>query len=338
MENVSLEDVIRQYVHLPTMNSRGWYPCVHPICDHGNKGNRAAFLFDGDVTVFRCYNCSISTKYDPSTHKTMPNKMEKVLREFGIEQTELQQVVFSHFGKQINIIQTDSDTLQLEPKTIQLPEEFYLLSNATDTDPWAMIAKEYLECERGIDWTAYPFMLSKKSTNPHMLKWRKRLIVPIYKKNKLVFYQGRDLTEKAVKKYLNVAVDAFKVIYGFDKLFDYTNQSPLYIVEGWFDSFLLDGIAIFGNTISKEQAAWINKSKRPKVYIPDRYGSGIAAGRQALDHGWSISTPDIGSDTKCKDITDIVNKFGLIYTMQTLARNTASGFAAETQLAVYCKK
>jgi len=337
---MTLEDVVRQYIPLPHVNAKGWHNCVHPICDHGNKGSRAAFLFADNVTVFHCYNCGVKTKYDPSSHKTMPPKMIAILDDFGIPDSEWQQIVFDNLTLQTKTKSDyQPDRIKIDPMVLPTPEDFYFLADAKSNDQWAVIAKEYLKHDRGINWKDYPFMLSHKSDDVLMRKWFKRLIIPMYnRKNELVFYQGRDLTEAAVKKYQSPPATASKIIYGFDKLFDYSNTAPLYVVEGWFDAFLIDGVALLGNTISEEQAIWLDKSQRKKVYIPDRFGNGKEVALHALSLGWSIATPDIGSDESCKDMTDVINKYGKLYTMKTLAERTATGFAAQTQIELYCKK
>lgn len=335
---MSLEDVIRQHIALPHANTKGWHACVHLGCDHGNKGPRAAFLFVDDVVVFHCYNCGVKTKYDPTSQRSMPIKMQTMMTDFGIPDIDWQQIVFNNMALQPRTPNNTPTALKIEPMVLPTPADFYFLENATPSDPWATIAKEYLEVDRGIRWQDYPFMISTKSDDMLMRKWYKRLIIPMYnRKNELIFYQGRDLTDTAQKKYQSPSVSKSNILYGYDKLFDFNNASPLYILEGWFDAFLLDGVALLGNTISEEQAVWLNKCKREKVYIPDRYGNGKEVAKHALSLGWSIATPDIGSDASCKDMTDVVNKYGKLYTMKSLAERTTSGFAAQTQLELYCK-
>ena len=336
--NKTLEDIIRQHVHLPHMNAKGWYPCVHLICDHGNKGERAAFLFDKDVSVFHCYNCGVKTKYDPIAHKSMPHKMQKILEDFGIDESYWQQIVFDNLALQPgNVTTIRKKVKSIDPMIIPTPEEFYFLKDALVNDAWANVAKTYLKEERGIEWAQYPFMMARKSDNMMMRKWLKRLIIPMYKNSNLVFYQGRDISGSALKKYQSPSTDAAKVLYGFDNLHNYKVNEPLYVVEGWFDAFLLDGCALLGNSISEEQEIHLNRCPRQKIFIPDRFGDGKEVAKHALSLGWSIATPDIGSDPTCKDITDIINKYGKLYTMKTLADRTATGFAAEIQLELYCK-
>lgn len=340
MEDKSLESVIRQYIHLPALpTSGGWYPVLCKVCnDHGRKGPRGGFKFDGETVAYHCFNCGpeMNTVYDPNKEARLPKKMKIVMHDYGIPDEAWQQVTFSNLGKQGKL--TKDDELQpaknIEPIELPLPDIFYPLADATKDDKWAEIARWYLTEERGVDPDSYPFMLVKPTKDPKLKKWYGRLIIPIYKDNKLIFYYGRDLIGNKTKKYESPPTPKDRVMYGFDQLFEHTD-APIYIVEGWFDAYAIDGVAIFGNEITDAQTAWLNKSRRKKVYIPDRLGDGKRAAEDALEQGWSISTPDIGQS--CKDMSDAVHKYGKMYVMKTIAENTAAGFAAQTKLGVYCE-
>lgn len=337
MDSVTLEQVIRRYISLPSMPSGGgWYPILCKVCnDHGRKGPRGGFKFDGDTVAYHCFNCGHSTVYDPETHRSMPQKMQQVLRDFGVPDEEWQQVLFASLANKDAGLAAEAKKkiIAMEPEELEMPDTFYLLKDAPEDDKWAQIARYYLEEDRGIDPDSYPFMLASKSEDPRMNKWLGRVIIPIYKQEKLIFYQGRDLTDSKLKKYESPATSRDKVLYGFDKLFE-NSELPLYIVEGWFDAFMIDGVALLGNEISKPQIEWLNRSRRKKVYIPDRFGDGKRGANVALANGWHISTPEIGS---CKDMSDAVLKYGKLYVMKSIVDNTAIGFDAETKLGVYCK-
>jgi hypothetical protein len=341
MESADLEQIIRQHVHLPPVpTGTGWYPVLCKVCnDRGHKGKRGGFRFDiGGNVGYHCFNCNHAAVYDPAIHTNMPRKMVKVLRAFSIPDEEWQQVLFAALEHRDvhgvpSLPSNTNQRVSIEPPEIPLPENFYPLRAATSTDKWATIASAYLE-DRGVDPTGYPFMLAHKANEEKMKKWLGRVIIPIYKKDKLIFYIGRDLTGTKLKKYESPPVSRDKVICGFDRLFE-TPDLPLYIVEGWFDAYAIGGVAIIGNELSDAQIQWLNRSPRKKVYIPDRLGNGNIAAEQALRQGWYISTPDIGSD--CKDMSDAVRTYGKLFVMKTIADNTATGFEAEVNLGVYCK-
>ena len=340
MESKTLEEVIRQYIPMqPFPASTGWHPVLCKVChDHGRKGMRGGFKFDGETVAYHCFNCgpAMNTIYDPVESKGMPRKMRQVLTDFGVPEDEWQQVLltnlaFQQAGTKGEVIkQLES----IEPKELEMPDNFYFLKDATTDDKWAEVARWYLN-DRGVDPDSYPFLIVTPTKDKFRKKWNGRLIIPAYKDSKLIFYQGRDLTNSKLKKYESPSTPKDKVLYGFDKIFDHT-ETPLYVVEGFFDAEAIDGIAIVGNEMSEAQIQWLNRSKRTKVYVPDKTGDGQRSAKKALEQGWSVSTPDIGSN--CKDMSDAVNKYGKMYVMKTLTENTVTGFIAHTNLGVYCEQ
>lgn len=343
MSNPTLENVIRKYAPISGVpNSRGWWSTLCQVChDHGKKGLRAAFKFEGEAVGYNCFNCGHTAVYDPDNpyidkhgkkHYTFSENMEKTLLAFGIPESESNQIILNNLNRYAPGTKIKKVVQIEEPKPLSIPTFFYLLSEADPEDKWAEIARYYIE-DRGFDPSTYPYMLAKKTTQPHLDKWLKRVIIPIFKDDDLIYYQGRDLSGKAMKKYESPAADRGRVIYGYDELHKRTD-TPLFIVEGWFDAYSIGGIAIIGNSLMQEQISIINTSNRLKVYIPDRFGDGQRGANQALKLGWSVCTPDIGS---CKDMNDAVLKYGKMYVMKTLMDNISKGFEAETKLQMYCR-
>lgn len=333
--NETLESIITRYVHMSSPNVKGWRSCVHTSCDHGKKGPRAAFVFSNDGSVaFHCFNCGVKTGYSPSEHQTMPRKMAQVLTDFNIPHEDWQAVVFNNMSADTPSSSKQTQHQSIEPKILEIPNQFYYLNQSQDDDKWAIIAKHFLQT-RGIDSRNYPFLLCKKTNNKYFKKWMGRVIIPIFKNKKPIFYIGRDLTGKQAKKYESPATDRTGVFYGFDFLFE-NCDAPLYVVEGWFDAYPIGGVAILGNELSPSVIQWLNKSPRQKVYVPDKKGNGMLGAYAALQHGWSVSIPDIGSN--CKDINDAVVKYGKMYVIKSLIDNTCSGFDAQVKIELLLEK
>lgn len=342
MDSKTLEQVIRQYIPLPIRPSgRGWYPVLCRVCnDHGKKGPRGGFKFEDGTVAYHCFNCGpeMNTVYTPDLQgregqPIFPPKMAQVLEAFGVPEDEWKAVVFSSMSNRENGHKThkSSNTIKsIEPTILHLPQTFYPLKDADANDKWAIIANYYLEEERGIDPSKYPFYLSKQTNDPHLKKWYGRLIIPIYKGDNLIFYQGRDLTNKAKKKYESPPDSRDNVLFGFDQLF-INRDIPLYVAEGVFDAMMIDGVAILSNDPSKAQIEWLNRSPRKKVYIPDRFGSGRIGAEKALKAGWKISIPDTPD---CKDINEAVRKYGKLYVMKSLVENTFDGFEAQVRMGI----
>lgn len=333
---MSLEQLIRQYVRLSQPNKKGWCACVHAGCDHGNKGPRAAFIFNGEITTFNCFNCGTGITYNPEIETTLPDKMAEILTDFGIQKNEWEKVVFHHFLEHAQNGPKHTKRLEqqsMEPDLVPLPAFFYLLQDDPN-DELSQHAIAYLVEERRVDPLGYPFLLSRLTNDPESVKWYGRLIIPIFKNDELIFWQGRDLTGKAQKKYLSVNVPRENVLHGFEYLFT-DIESPLYITEGWFDAYHVNGVAVFGSKMTANQIKWLNQSPRMKVVIPDRLGDGHLLAEQAISLGWSVAIPDCGQNIK--DVNDCVNKYGLVYTLRTLKENTLSGFEAEMRVKLYCE-
>lgn len=333
MLDSTLEEVIRRYVPLQAQpNSKGWFSVLCKVCnDHGKKGMRAAFLFEAPAVGYHCFNCSHTAKYNPTENDQMPVNMKKVLHDFGIPDDEWKPVLLSAMALNINgIKKKEQKTIYtaIEPNEIELPKSFYPLGNAESVDKWTIIARDYLVETRGVDPDKYPFFVTSDTG-----RWKGRLIIPVYKDNKLIFYQGRALT-KRVKKYLSPDIPKDNIIYGFEKIFEYTD-APIYIVEGWFDAEAIDGIATFGNILTDAQVLWLNRSNRRKIVIPDREGDGRLLADKAIELNWEVSFPDIGN---CKDMSEAKMKYGRMYLMKTIVDNTKDGFAAQAQVGLYCKK
>lgn len=331
MSHQTLEQVIRQYIPLTShTNAGGWYQVLCRVCnDHGKKGKRAGFRFDGGTVGYNCFNCNHSAIYEPSS-PVMPDKMATVLNAFNVPKEAWLPIVFEN-GRAGSTETKAERILKYEPPAIEFPSYFSPLTDKGDEVD--LCAIEYLRDERGIDWTEYPFYIGRASTNPLSKKWFGRLIIPIYKDGQLIFYTGRDLTGLRSKKYLNLDVMRESVLYGYENIFKHTDD-PLYIVEGWFDAWHLQGVAVFTNRMTPQQIYWINQSRRPKVVVPDYYGRGFVLGKQALEQGWSISTPfqDFG---QCKDPNEAIMKYGKLFTMKAIAQHTSSGLAAEARLQFY---
>lgn len=334
----TLEEVIRNNINLPSRpNGRGFFSVLCKVCnDHARKGKRAGFKFEGETVGYNCFNCNHTAGYDPQKHRaSMPKPMVQVLDAFGISSAEWEQVTFDAFMADLpsgTKQKIDHEVITINPKELEFPSTFYKLTDDIN-DEWAQYAIEYLRDTRKFDWTSYPFYLSERTSHPILKKWYGRLIIPVYKDGKLIFWQGRDLTGTMIKKYLSVDEPKDNVLYGFDRLFEYTDE-PLYVMEGFFDAHMLHGVATFGNKLTAPQIKWLNRSSRPKVFIPDKFGDGHVAAFQAIAEGWSVSLPDWGSDIK--DVNDSHKKYGELFTKLAIKRGTCSGFDAEMQTRLYC--
>lgn len=332
MSDLSLEPIIRQFVNMnPVPSTKGWHTCKCAVCNDYKV--RGGFKFDGDVTVYQCFNCARVAKHDPSKYVAISEEMREVLDAFGVSEEEYKHIYMNallHRGKKQPKIETDPDT-KLVP--IEMPEEFIHLDQADDT--WAEVARAYLEIDRKIDPESYPFFIldSKKFDKRIETKWRGRLIIPYYRNNQLIWYQGRDLRPKSKNRYLNAITSSECILSNFDALNDHTDQ-PLIVTEGFFDSHVVGGVAVFRNKMTEGQIKMLSKSRRRKIYVPDKRGQGYLGANQAIKLGWDVSIPDIGS---AKDINEAYCRFGKFWILKSIIDNARSGAVAKMLVGTHCR-
>lgn len=330
MSTTNLEEIIKSHILLNKRPSgNGWYSVLCKLCnDHGRKGERAAFKFSSEEIKYNCFNCKHKATFLVSS-KTMSKKMQQVLNAFNVPEDEWKAVLFA------NLIATDGGITvhrpvapdkSLDPVIIDLPPKSRQVLSSS-TDKWSQVAVEYLET-RGISPEQYPFFLSTYGG------WKGRLIIPIYREGKLIFFQGRDMGMGYANKYKSAPTPAENILYGFDAIYSKSN-TPLFVLEGFFDAFMVDGVATLGNEFTPQQLKHLHKTNRSKIIIPDRRGDGHVLALQALKQGWSVSLPEIGD---CKDINEAVLRYGKLYVIDSILKNTMTGIVAETAIGVYCER
>lgn len=336
--SLDLENKIRQYIPLGRANSKGWIQVNCKVCnDHGKKGMRGGFNFTRGLG-YQCFNCEHKANFTEGQFNTPSDEVREVFEAFGIPDDIWNELVMS------TLVNRNSGQMEFhkkvlsenthEPKVIEIPNYFVLLSDMAEDDPMRQIAEDHLITERKIDPADYPYYMGVATADQYSEPWKNRLIIPIYNRNKkLIFYQGRDLLDLSVSKYKSCTADRDNVLYGMDQLYAHTS-APLFICEGFFDAYHVNGVAVMGKQITEGMIWHLDKSPREKIIIPDRSGDGETLALAGLKLGWKISTPDFGG---CKDVTEAIVKYGKLYTMKSLMDNIHSGFKAEINLGVYCK-
>lgn len=124
-----------------------------------------------------------------------------------------------------------------------------------------------------------------------------RIIVPIYFRNRLVSYLGRDFSGKQDLRYRNCPAGEFilankELLYGYDTL-DERAAGKLYVVEGCTDRWRLgnDSVAILTNRVSKHQLALLAGLSLNNVVLSmdsGSYAKGLDAAEQLMPYvkGW----------------------------------------------------
>jgi hypothetical protein len=334
----TIEDVIRANVTFLIQSTDGWNRlyCELPDCMDGSrtKGPRAGFVLNGDNIGFHCFNCGVGIKHEDSG-EGISTKMLNVLEAFGVPKKDILHVVNAKRVKTPNKKKDKSARPKPQFKTLQIPDHFYKLSEASEDNVIAQNAIAFIEKKKFIKADEYPFYLSTATTkNPDPKEinkaksMRNRLIIPAFRNDKMIYYIGRSLDEDNVKKYLNAPIPKTNIIYGMDNL--YKNQeSILFVTEGFFDSFHLKGVAVLENHMTKDQIELLNSSPRRKVVVPDRHGDSRKLAEQAINLGWGISVPEWGD---CIDVCESILKYGKLLTLDMIMKSIKEGPKAKLHL------
>lgn len=322
----TIEDLIREYVHIEA-ETGSWLKCFCMVCGDGThaKGPRGGWAIDGNFVVYSCFNCD--TKENFSTEREYPfsEKMREVFDAFGIPKAEYNMIAYKNkvFGNDTDVKVVEKKVETAQPFAI--PEYFCEINQCNHDNVIVQAALAELKY-RKIPENAYPFYLSTGKTKggPREEAIARslmgRLIIPMFNhKGEMIYYQARNLDKTDNrKKYLNPDVPRTAVMYGMDQL--NTNiDAPLFVTEGFFDAFHLKGVALLQNSITNSQLVMLRKSRRKKVFVPDKKADSSGVVDAFIKEGWHVSVPDIGD--KCKDIDDAIRKYGKLYTLQTVAGN-----------------
>lgn len=328
-ETETLENVIKQSGILGTRSpsASGWYTTKCRICN--DYKNRGGFLFENNAVMYHCFNCGHTAGHTASAQK-FSKGMYQVLTAFGVDIASARKTLFASFTNPAAEETDDEREHRLSiqpPPVLDLPDEFEFLSSA---NPFHADAIKYVE-DRFVDYAKYGMMISPTQNTRDI--WYGRVIIPTYNRsNQVIFYQGRSFIN-AERRWESPSAQKTNVLFGYHNLDD-QGKDYVIVCEGTFDAMCIDGAAILGSEFTPFQVRILNNVHKKKIVVPQRDKRGYAMALQALEHGYSLSFPDIG---QAKDINDAVIQYGRLYTeQQILAKATTSKYEAQLKLGLWC--
>ena len=206
-----------------------------PICGDSQKHRNKArgFLYGIKANVnFKCHNCGASMSF---------NNFLKQIDTTVHKQYILEKFKDGNTGKNFVIEEPkfEFEAPKFKPK-LNLP--------TADANP---AAKEYLERRKLNPTKFYYTDRFRQWTNTQ--KWtfddvtydEPRIIIPLVYMNTIIGFQGRSLGPNKVKYITVMLNEEAPKIYGLDTI---SKKSPVYVVEGPFDScFLSNSVALCGS-------------------------------------------------------------------------------------------
>lgn len=334
--NNTIEDIVRDNITVHGTSSHGWNTVYCEVCGDGSrtKGPRGGWLFNGDMAVYHCFNCSVDANFDHTREQPYSKNMWDVLQAFNIPMGDVKKLI-SEYQLKNNFTTKKTKKVTESVKTLEVPDYFYPLNTAKPKNKIAKEAREFLK-NINIDYNDYNFYLSNGKSKMGVRheaiskSLMNRLIIPFYKNGEMVYYQARGLKGQK-KKYINADVKRSGIIYGFDRLYQNINDY-LFVTEGFFDAYHLNGVSVQENKLSSAQIDLLKKSPRTKVIVPDFNGDNYTLAEQAIELEWGVAFPNFSD--KYKDTTEAIQNIGKLSTLQDIMDNIYFGYDAKTHLMI----
>jgi hypothetical protein len=309
----------------------GWQKQNCKLCHHRGHGHDKRERFgvirhnDGSVVV-NCFNCGFSSSWTPG--KTLSKSFKWFLETIGMSKYDVKRLDFELY-KLRNNMKTGS-TLKMsrdvtkEWKEVELPKGSKTIREWAEegcTDENFLGVVQYL-VDRDL---LYPDTFY---WTPKDLMYKNRATYPFIYDGKIVGYTGRyvkEIKDKKMPKYHAETPESFLTNLDRQKRED---KKFVILTEGVFDAHVVDGVAVLGNNLTADQISIIERLGKEIIVVPDKDKDGQLLFDTAIEHGWTISTPDWGAGVK--DPAGAVEKYGRILTVQSIIESRdKNAFAAK---------
>ena len=300
----------------------GWTSFNAPCCIHNgdsaDKRQRGGLISNGDEGVsYHCFNCGFKCSWQPG--RNLSGKMRKLLQWLNAPDDIINKLALTVMQENEGV-QTTQQIVELPTfKTVPLPE------SARKIQDWA----DYCALEPGgMDKNLIKIFEYMRDRNLYLddtdyywtpeLGYRDRLIVPFFYEKRIVGWTARTVKTDKQPKYMSEQQPGF--VYGLDE--QGPNKVFTIVCEGPLDALHIDGVALLGSEIKDQQAMLINRVGKQIIVVPDKDEAGLKLIDQAIELGWSVSLPEWADGVN--DIGDAVNKYGRLYTLNSIVNNAES--------------
>jgi len=339
--DLTIKEAVDAVVSYEEIDSNGWNKVYCQVCGDGSRtqGPRGGWRFEDEDCFYNCFNCSISGAFTPENEIFMSQDMKIIFEAFGIPSRDYGKILYrlrNSKGKAFipkikssKEISREKAFQAMTESAMDFPDYLVPLLDVLE-QPIGKKCKALLDhkCISPEDYTFY--VSTGKTTSKDQQEkinariMLNRLVIPIYYQDKLLLLQGRDLTGKSKRKYINIG-EISTTLYGLDQLND--NHEQIYVTEGFFDAFHLDGVATMTNKLYKGQLDVLDSFSKEKIVVPDRKGDSNALLDKALSIGWGFSAPKALEN--CKDVTKSVQKYGKLFTCYQIQKSKKIGEEAQ---------
>ena len=303
MSDINIADLVtyywttaRQVKYTPSGWISGNAVCCHHRGHREDTRKRGGIKTESDGSfVYSCFNCGFSTAWAPG------NLLDHRHREFfswlNIQDDDIRKMAFAAL-KLSNHSKLSSNIPGMPHfDTITFPDTTRRLDNETPIHILEYILKRRLE------YYADNLYYCK------LKNYSDLLMFPFYYNSRLVGWSGRNTNANSKRNRYVMDVQP-GYIYGLDK--QHYNNKFVIVTEGLIDSIHMNGIALLGSKKNKTQVNFVNRLKKPVIFVPDRDIKGDRMVDFALENNWMVSFPEW--DDNILDVSDAVEQYGRIAT------------------------
>ena len=289
----------------------GWYSFNAPCCVHNgetaDKRKRGGIKIDGNDWGYHCFNCNFSTKHEyghPLTEKAI-----NLLIWLGVDQDTIRKINLDNLkNRTMDVYRLNNDEISpIESfKRFELPDDARLI---TEDDTKFV---DYLH-SRGLNLSDYPFYITPNGVGRN----KNRILIPYFYARQIVGWTSRFLDYNKLR-YLNEHQQP-GYIFGLDM--QDTTWPRIIVAEGILDAISVRGASVMHNEFSKTQVAMLKRLGKEVIVVPDQDNPGLVLAYEAIEHGFSVSTPDWGENAdgnNIKDINEAVQQFGKVGTLLSI--------------------
>lgn len=231
-------------IHYETVGkniSAGWIGIRCPFCD--DPSSHLGLELGGEQRI-NCLRCGGKSLINIITELIPDHRWLKILKQYSTNTIDIQEVFKGKEGR------------GEEVPECKLPEECFQLMTRH---------RKYL-IDRGFNSIQLEREWNIKGTST-IGNYKFRIIIPIYYENKLVSFQGRDITGRQKDKYKTCYGTTIKnYLYGMD----YVTKDKIIVAEGVTDVWRLgkgNAVATFGIEFTRRQLNILVKRKFRKIGI-----------------------------------------------------------------------
>lgn len=296
----------------------GWTSFNAPCCHHRGHAQdtrkRAGLRFDHGI-VFNCFNCKYTASWLPGRQLT--EKFKSLCRWMGAGDDTINAMIFEALKTEAAEYTPEAYVEQVKFTEKELPNGAkplveWLDDNLTTDEEQALANVVEYVVNRGFDPTSTRFYWTPEPG------FTDRVILPYFYEGKIVGNTARKI-KNGKPKYVSDQHPHF--VFNLDEQKE-TNKY-VFVVEGQFDSYSVDGVGLLTNEINEQQARLINALGKEVIVIPDRDKAGLVLIKQAIDYDWSVAFPNWEDDVK--DAAQAVQRYGKLFVIVDAIKTAQKG-------------